>query len=234
MQEAEDALLREHAMLIHGQMTSEQKHLVLKTFKEGRCRLLISTVVIEVGIDVPDATLMVVEHAERFGLLQLHQLRGRVGRSTKQSACVLVTAAQQALERLQVLEVRPFPHACIVSTLHAALASVHGHAPRLSQPRAQSTNNGHEVALEDMRLRGAGQLFGQRQSGPANTGLGALLSMTDLSSDEDTLLIARNVAAEMVAEHGFVGLPRGVLAAAAAYRMTSLLAMRMQDIDIHM
>ena len=107
MQGADSALLREHAMLIHGQMTGEQKHLVLKTFKEGRCRLLISTVVIEVGIDVPDATLMVVEHAERFGLLQLHQLRGRVGRSTKQSACVLVTAAQQAMERLQVLEVCP-------------------------------------------------------------------------------------------------------------------------------
>ena len=106
MEESEEALLAEHAMVVTGQMTSEQKHLVLATFRAGTKRLLISTVVIEVGIDVPDATLMVVEHAERFGLLQLHQLRGRVGRSDKQSACVLVTAAKQALERLAVLEVR--------------------------------------------------------------------------------------------------------------------------------
>ena len=110
MLEEAEPLLRDHALLIHGQMSSEQKHLVLDTFKAGRCRLLISTVVIEVGIDVPDATLMVVEHAERFGLLQLHQLRGRVGRSDKQSACVLVASAKQAVERLDVLTVRHRRH----------------------------------------------------------------------------------------------------------------------------
>ena len=106
MRDSEEPLLSEHALLITGQMSSAQKHLVLSTFRAGTCRLLISTVVIEVGIDVPDATLMVVEHGERFGLLQLHQLRGRVGRADKQSACVLVTPAQQALDRLAVLEAR--------------------------------------------------------------------------------------------------------------------------------
>ena len=85
-----------------------------------------------------------------------------------------------------------------------------------------------------MRLRGAGQLFGQRQSGPADTGLGALLTMTDLARDEETLTAARQVAAELVAQYGFVGLPPPILAALTAYRMTSLLALRMQDIDIHM
>lgn len=94
-------------MVITGQMSGESKATVLDVFRSGRCRLLLSTVVIEVGIDVPDATLMVVEHAERFGLLQLHQLRGRVGRSDKQSSCTLVTTAKGPQERLHVLTVRP-------------------------------------------------------------------------------------------------------------------------------
>lgn len=88
--------------------------------------------------------------------------------------------------------------------------------------------------MEDMRLRGAGQLFGQRQAGPAETGLGALLTMTDLARDEAVLADARSCAAALVAEHGFVGLPKPLLAALSAYRMTTLLALRMQDIDIHM
>lgn len=98
----------------------------------------------------------------------------------------------------------------------------------------QNTNNGHEVALEDMRLRGAGQLFGQRQSGPAETGLGSLLSTTDLSTDEAVLAEARNAAAALVQQHGFVGLPPAVKAALGAYRMSTLLKLQMQDIDIHM
>jgi ATP-dependent DNA helicase RecG len=108
---AAGGVLAEHALVISGRMAGESKALALEAFRAGKCRLLLSTVVIEVGIDVPDATLMVVEHAERFGLLQLHQLRGRVGRSHKQSACVLVTPAKSSLERLQVLAVR-LPRAC--------------------------------------------------------------------------------------------------------------------------
>lgn len=101
-----DDVLAEHALMITGQMTGAQKAAVLDAFRSGTKRLLIATVVIEVGIDVPDATLMVVEHPERFGLLQLHQLRGRVGRSDRQSACDLVTTQSVAAERLAVLTVR--------------------------------------------------------------------------------------------------------------------------------
>jgi hypothetical protein len=103
---AAEPLLQEHAILMTGELSGEQKNLVLEMFRAGVCRLLISTVVIEVGIDLPDATLMVIEHAERFGLLQLHQLRGRVGRSDKQSECMLVTTGNTAMERLSVLAVR--------------------------------------------------------------------------------------------------------------------------------
>jgi ATP-dependent DNA helicase RecG len=110
MQKSQKPLIKEHVMLMHGQMAGEQKQLVLDTFKQGSRRLLISTVIIEVGIDMPDATLMVVEHSE------LHQLRGRVGRSSKQSACVLVTASKQAIERLQVLEVCSKTTACYFYT----------------------------------------------------------------------------------------------------------------------
>ena len=85
-----------------------------------------------------------------------------------------------------------------------------------------------------MRLRGAGQLFGQRQSGPAETGLGALLSATDLTTDDETLAAARSAAAKLVEEHGFVDLPAPILAALHAYRMTTLLALRMHDVDVHM
>lgn len=111
---AEGGLVAEQAVVITGRMSSEAKAVALDAFRAGTCRLLVSTVVIEVGIDVPAATLMVVEHAERFGLLQLHQLRGRVGRSDKPSSCLLVTSSNGALPRLQVLEVccPPPPHLC--------------------------------------------------------------------------------------------------------------------------
>eukprot|EP00892_Ulva_mutabilis_P000268 jgi/Ulvmu1/10241/UM060_0042.1 len=198
---AEGGELAQHAMVITGQMSGESKAMVLDVFRRGRCRLLLSTVVIEVGIDVPDATLMVVEHAERFGLLQLHQLRGRVGRSDKQSACTLVTTSKGPQERLQVLT---------------------------------ETASGHAVALADLQLRGAGQIFGQRQSGPAELGLGALLKATDLAADEEAVLDARRAAAALIREYGFRGLPRPLLAALSVYNMTSLLALKMQDVDIHM
>ena len=133
-------------MVVTGQATSDQKHVVLDTFRAGIKRLLISTVVIEVGIDVPDATLMVVEHAERFGLLQLHQLRGRVGRSDKQSACVLVTMAQQALERLEVLTVRFRLLACCLlrrdCRVLCCCLSLQGHRAHL-QSRAELHTGAH-------------------------------------------------------------------------------------------
>jgi RecG-like helicase len=98
----------------------------------------------------------------------------------------------------------------------------------------QEHSRGQDVACHDLKLRGAGQLFGQRQSGPADMGLGALLSATDLAMDDDTVAAARAAAAALAKRHGLDGLPEPLLAALAGYRMTSLLALRMQDIDMHM
>ncbi len=121
--------------LLHGRTPAEEKEAVMRAFKSGAVDLLVSTTVIEVGIDVPNATLMVIEHAERFGLSQLHQLRGRVGRGSKASTCLLVTGAAAgdlAYRRLEVL--------C-------------------------ETNDGFRIAEEDLRIRGPGDFIGTRQSG---------------------------------------------------------------------
>jgi ATP-dependent DNA helicase RecG len=117
--------------LLHGRMKSEQKEEVLNRFKAGQIQLLISTTVIEVGIDVPNATLMVIEHPERLGLSQLHQLRGRVGRGSAVSHCVLL-CDEFVTQRLRIME---------------------------------KTEDGFEIAEEDMRLRGPGEFLGTRQSG---------------------------------------------------------------------
>ena len=121
--------------LVHGQMPAAERDQVMRRFRQGGIQVLVATSVIEVGIDVPGATLMVVEHAERFGLAQLHQLRGRVGRGRDESYCVLIhygVRDDDARRRLQVLE--------------------------------QHTD-GFEVAEADLRFRGAGEILGTRQAG---------------------------------------------------------------------
>jgi ATP-dependent DNA helicase RecG len=121
--------------LLHGRMKPDEKEAVMASFKAGESVLLVSTTVIEVGVDVPNATIMVIEHPERFGLAQLHQLRGRVGRGAHQSYCILMGPrmfAEEARERLNA-----FAH----------------------------TNDGFKIAEEDLRLRGPGEFFGTRQSG---------------------------------------------------------------------
>ncbi|MGE3956118.1 MAG: ATP-dependent DNA helicase RecG [Vicinamibacterales bacterium] len=121
--------------LLHGRLKGDAKERVMRSFAAGELNLLVSTTVVEVGIDVPNATVMVVEHAERFGLSQLHQLRGRVGRGAHQSYCLLVyqtPMSPDAKERLTAMV---------------------------------ETTDGFEIAERDLRLRGAGDFFGTRQAG---------------------------------------------------------------------
>ena len=121
--------------LLHGRLDADEKEIIMRQFQRGDLDVLISTTVIEVGVDVPNASLMVIEHAERFGLAQLHQLRGRVGRGAAKSYCILMTGgrpSQQAEERL------------------AAMVR---------------TQNGFELAELDLQLRGPGEFFGTRQAG---------------------------------------------------------------------
>jgi ATP-dependent DNA helicase RecG len=135
--EALRAQLAPHEVgLLHGRMAAPEKHRVMERFRAGGIRVLVATTVIEVGVDVPNATVMVVEHAERFGLSQLHQLRGRVGRGAARSACLLVAhfarAGDEARERLRVMT---------------------------------RTQDGFEIARADLRIRGPGELLGTRQAG---------------------------------------------------------------------
>ena len=92
--------------MLHGQMRAEEKNEIMKRFSEGEIDVLVSTTVIEVGVNNPNATVMMVENAERFGLAQLHQLRGRVGRGKKQSYCIFINGkeSEESMERLRVLE----------------------------------------------------------------------------------------------------------------------------------
>jgi ATP-dependent DNA helicase RecG len=121
--------------LLHGRLDADEKEIIMRRFHRGEIDVLVSTTVIEVGVDVPNATVMVVEHAERFGLAQLHQLRGRVGRGAAKSYCILITGSRvsdQAEERLNAMV---------------------------------STQDGFELAELDLSMRGPGEFFGTRQAG---------------------------------------------------------------------
>jgi len=122
--------------LIHGRMKPKEKDDTMELFKKGEIDVLVSTTVIEVGVDVPEATIMVIEHAERFGLAQLHQLRGRIGRGSQQSTCILLYNNKEFSETAR---------------------------KRLTTLR--DTEDGFIIAEEDLKLRGAGELLGTRQSG---------------------------------------------------------------------
>jgi ATP-dependent DNA helicase RecG len=148
--------------LIHGQLRPADKEGVMSSFRDGEIDVLVSTTVIEVGIDVPNATVMVIEDADRFGLSQLHQLRGRVGRGIHAGVCLLIAdpATDEAEERL------------------AAMAA---------------TTDGYVLAHEDLRIRGQGTVFGERQSGLAD------LKLADIFKDIDLLSAARRDAFNIVA-----------------------------------
>jgi len=124
--------------LLHGRLDSELKDQVMRRFQEGELQILVATTVIEVGVDVPNATVMVIEHAERFGLAQLHQLRGRIGRGAAKSYCILMTGGKVTEEGERRLD-----------------AMVR-------------TNDGFQIAELDLELRGPGEFFGTRQAGMPN------------------------------------------------------------------
>jgi len=150
--------------LVHGRLKAGDKAKVMAGFKDGAIQLLVATTVIEVGVDVPNATLMVIEHAERMGLAQLHQLRGRVGRGADASNCILLyqnPLTPTARERLKIIF---------------------------------ENRDGFEIARQDLRLRGPGELLGARQSGVP------MLRFADLEADLDLLDAARSAAERLLSE----------------------------------
>jgi ATP-dependent DNA helicase RecG len=136
--------------LLHGKMKPAEKEKVMSAFVAGETKILVSTTVIEVGVDVPNASVMIVEHAERFGLSQLHQLRGRVGRGAEKSYCILLTSDKKTMiaeERLGIMA---------------------------------KTSNGFIIAEKDLELRGPGELLGTKQSGVAEFRIGNIVRDQEL------------------------------------------------------
>ena len=167
--------------LVHGRMKAEDKAAVMAAFKAGELHLLVATTVIEVGVDVPNAALMVIEHAERYGLAQLHQLRGRVGRGARESACVLLYGeplSDTAKRRLRVIH---------------------------------EQSDGFAIAREDLRLRGPGEFMGARQSGQQIlrfADLEADIDLLEQAREAASALLAGHPDA--VARHLARWLPRGL------------------------
>ena len=145
--------------MVHGQMRPAEKDAEMQRFVKGETQILVSTTVIEVGVNVPNASVMVIQNAERFGLSQLHQLRGRVGRGADQSYCILVTSyelSRDTRRRIQIMT---------------------------------ETSDGFEIAEEDLKLRGPGDLEGTQQSGVAFD-----LRLANLARDGQLVQLARDTA----------------------------------------
>ena len=163
--EISEALPKIDVGLVHGKLKKKAKDRVIKKFREGGIQLLVCTTVIEVGVDVPEATLMIIENPERLGLSQLHQLRGRVGRKAdSKSHCLLLykePLSSLAEERIKTM---------------------------------QETNDGFEIAEKDLELRGAGDIYGVRQSGLMDLKIANPIRDSDLleEAQKDALKLAKN------------------------------------------
>jgi ATP-dependent DNA helicase RecG len=153
--------------LVHGRMKPAERDAVMARFLAGDIKVLVATTVVEVGVDVPDATIMVIEHAERFGLAQLHQLRGRVGRGVKPSVCLLLYRAPLGAVAKQRLAVM------------------------------RDTDDGFIIAEEDLKLRGGGEILGTRQSGLPGFRIARLdrhAELMELARDDAPAIIAADAA----------------------------------------
>lgn len=159
--------------LVHGRMKTDEKDRAMEAFASGSARLLVATTVIEVGVDVPAASVMIVEHAERFGLSQLHQLRGRIGRGAAKSICLL----------------------CYQGPL--------GEIAKARLKMMRETQDGFQIAEEDLALRGPGELLGTRQSGLP------VFRLADLVRDRDLLKVAHDDAQIILTKDEALSSPRG-------------------------
>ena len=170
--------------LIHGRIPPERRDMVMEDFKLGKIDILVATTVIEVGIDVPNATVIVIENSERFGLAQLHQLRGRVGRGSEQSYCLL-TAKKEVFSRTS-------------SKRFLSDETQNGEMERKkAETRLETildTTNGFKIAEVDLELRGPGEFFGTKQSGLPE------LQIANIATDGEILAAAREEAFHLVAE----------------------------------
>jgi len=157
--------------IVHGKMKPADKYAEMKRFAEGKTNIMVATTVIEVGVNIPNASVMIIESAERFGLSQLHQLRGRVGRGAEQSYCILMTSFKLSSDSKIRLETM-----C-------------------------KTNDGFEIAEDDLKLRGPGDIMGKQQRGVLN------LQIADLVKDKDILLLARQEALSLLKKDAAMELP---------------------------
>ena len=199
--------------LLHGRMKSEEKEQVMAAYKKGEIQVLVATTVVEVGVDVPNATVMMIEHAERFGLAQLHQLRGRVGRSGYQSYCLLMASWQSGGkgmsggngvkgasggmgvtgQRGSGTPLSPYPPIPLPLSSHSSTPAAH--PPSAARERLEAlvkSNDGFVIAEEDLRIRGPGEFFGLRQWGMPE------FRVANLVRDADILQQARQEAVALL------------------------------------
>lgn len=157
--------------LLHGKMKASEKDKVMKAFSDGDIQILVATTVVEVGVDVPGATIMVIENAERFGLSQLHQLRGRIGRGSKKSYCILVSDNSSETTRNRLMTMKKY-------------------------------SDGFKIADEDLKARGPGDFFGERQHGLPK------LKIADMLEDIEILRLAQDCARDILKEDFNLDLPK--------------------------
>ena len=170
----EKALPDANPVLAHGKMKAKERDAAMQKFETGESQLLVATTVVEVGVDIPEASIIIIEHAERFGLAQLHQLRGRVGRSNIQSSCLLLYQSPLSITAKSRLDIM------------------------------KKTNDGFLIADEDLRLRGPGEILGQRQSGTPE------FKLANLSVHSDLLEIARKQALLLINEDPMLKSKKGI------------------------